>query len=75
MAFESLDGSFRVISVMNMQGVNMVEGVFIETGLLEDITSFIFHNLSSGLLTSSRERVWFFFTPLLMHAPDLDGRD
>ena len=61
MAFESLDGSFRVISVMNMQGGNIVGGIFIEKGLLEDIISFIFHYFSSGLLTSSRERVWFFF--------------
>ena len=75
MAFESFYGSFRVISVMTMQGGNLVGGIFIEKGLLEDITSFIFHNLGSGLLTSSRERVWFFLTPLLMHAPDLDGRD
>ena len=57
MVFEILDGSFSSTSVMNMRGGNMVRGIFLEKGILEEITSFIVHDLEIGIVTSSCERV------------------
>ena len=55
-------------------GRNLISGVFLSEGLLEEITSFAVHDLALGILASSCEYVQDFWTPLLMHAPDLDGK-
>ena len=72
MVFESLDGSFICITDIDIQGDNLVRNIFLKDSLLEDITSFVFHDLEIGLLASSCEYVDDFWTSLLMHAPDLD---
>ena len=57
-----------------MQGKKLVRDIFLEKIILEDITSFIVHDLDIGFVSSSRERAQEFLTPFLMHTPDIDGR-
>ena len=57
MAFESLDGSFSGITEMNIWGNNLLNDLFIREGLLEDITSFIVHDLELGIVTINCEYV------------------
>ena len=57
MAFESLDGSFSGITEMNIWGNNLVRDIFLKENLLEDIKSFIVHDLELGIVTSNCEYV------------------
>ena len=57
MVFESLDDSFSGILAMNMRGDKLVRDIFLEKGIIEDITSFGVHDLDIGLVTISHERV------------------
>ena len=57
MVFESFDGSFRGILAKNMRGNKMVRGIFLDKGLLEDVTSFIVHDFEIGLVAISCERI------------------
>ena len=60
MVFEILDGYFRGISVMSMREDKLVRGVFLEKGVLEEITIFVVCDLLIGVVTRSRERVQAF---------------
>ena len=74
MVFKSLDGYFGGIPEMNMWGDKLLRGIYLKEGLLEEITSFIFHYLELGIfpeVVSVSRNSW---TSLLMHAPDMDGR-
>ena len=74
MVFKSLDGYFDGIMEMNIWGDKLLRGIYLKEGLLEEITSFIFHYLELGIfpaVVSVSRNSW---TPLLMHAPDMDGR-
>ena len=57
-----------------MRGNKLVGDILLEEGLLEEITSFVIYYMELGLVPSSCECVKDFLAPLLIHAPDLDGR-
>ena len=59
---------------MDMRENKLLGDLLLKEGILEDITSFIIHYMESGHVSRSCECVKDFWTPLLMHAPDLDGR-
>ena len=59
---------------MNMWGNKLVRYLFLEKGLLEDITRFIVHDMESGIVNISRERVPEFWKHLYIYVPDLEGR-
>ena len=57
MVFEILDGSFSRILEMNMRGNKLVRDIFLEKGLLDDITRLIVHYLEIGIVTSSCDHI------------------
>ena len=42
---------------MNMRGNKLVRDIFLEEGIVEDITCFIVHDLELGIVTISSEHV------------------
>ena len=75
MTCKSLDDSIRGISGTNIGWNKLKRDTSLEEVILEDITSFIIHNLDIEIVSRSCECVLDFFTPLLIHVPDLYGRD
>ena len=65
MVFKSLDGSSAAFWQMNMWGNKLVIYLLIKSGLLEEITSFISHDLELGLVSSSFDYVKEFLDPFV----------
>ena len=57
MVFKSLDGSFGGIPEMYIWGNKLVRDLYIKEGILEELTSFIIHDLELGIVSSSCECV------------------